>query len=81
MEIDEAIKKIKILRSELDSAFNEGRIDLDRISAGLESVVADLESISDQQQQEDHRREIERGIGSSIKCSGRRPSVRIEDYR
>jgi hypothetical protein len=80
LEIDEAIKKIKILRSELDSAFNEGRIDLDRISAGLESVVADLESISDQQQ-EDHRREIERGIGSSIKCSGRRPSVRIEDYR
>ncbi len=70
MEIDEAIEKIKILKSELDSAFNEGRIDLDRISAGLESVVVDLESISDLKKQEDHRREIER-----------RPSVRIEDYR
>ena len=81
MEIDRTIEKIKILKSELDAAFDEGRIDLDRISAGLESVVADLESISGQQKQEDHRLKAERGVRSSIKCFGRRPSFRVEDYR
>lgn len=81
MEIEETIEKIKILKSELDAAFDEGRIDLDRISAGLESAVADLELISERQKQEDHRVKIERGISSSIKCSGRRPSLRVEDYR
>ncbi len=81
MEIERTIEKIKSLNSEIDAAFEEGRIDLDRISAALESVVADLESISGRQKQKDQKLKIEQGISSSIKCSGRRPFFRVEDYR
>lgn len=81
MEIDRIIEKIKTLKSELDGAFEEGRLDLDRISAGLESAVADLEAISGRLQRKDHRPEVEQGVGSSIKCAGHRPSFRVEDYR
>ena len=81
MEIDRIIGKIKTLKSELDGAFEEGRIDLDRISTGLESAVADLEAISGRLERKDHRPEIEPGIGSSIKCAGRRPSFRVQDFR
>lgn len=81
MEIDRTIEKIKTLKSELEGAFEEGKIDLDRISAGLESAVADLEAISGRLKRKDHRAEIETGIGSSIKCAGRRPSFRVQDFR
>jgi hypothetical protein len=81
LEIEKTIEKIKILKSELDGTFEEGKIDLDRISAGLESAVADLEPVSGRLKREDHRPEIETGIGSSIKCAGRRPSFRVEDFR
>ncbi len=81
MEIDKTIEKIKIIKSALDTAFDEGRIDLDRISAGLESVVADLEAISGRQRGEDHRSGIQRKISPLANCSERRPSLLVEDYR
>lgn len=81
MKIDRTIEKIKTLKSELDGAFEEGKIDLDRISEGLESAVADLEAFSGRLKQKDRRPELEPGTGSSIKRTGRRPSFRVEDFR
>jgi hypothetical protein len=81
LEIDKTIEKIKIIKSALDTAFDEGRIDLDRISAGLESAVADLEAISCRQKRKDHRSGIQREISSLANRAERRPSLLVEDYR
>lgn len=81
MEIERTIEKIKSLNSEINAAFEEGKIDLDRISAALESAVADLESIRNQQEQEAQKPNIDRKITSSIVRSEYRPFFRVEDYR
>ena len=81
MEIDKIIEKIKIIKSALDTAFDEGRIDLDRISAGLESAVADLEAISGREKGKDHSSGVQRKISRLANCPERRPSLRVEDYR
>lgn len=81
MEIEKTIEKIKTLKSEIDAAFDEGKIDLDRISAGLESVVVDLKLLCGPQKEVDRRPGMERGIDSSRKRFGCRPSFRVQDYR
>ncbi len=43
MTLNKIIEKLRELKFDLDSAFDEGKIDLDRISAGLEEAAADLE--------------------------------------
>ena len=81
MEIEKTIEKIESLRSEIDAAFDEGRIDLDRISADLESAVSDLESIRARQKQEAAKIDIDRETASSTVRSQHRLSFRVEDYR
>lgn len=81
MEIEKTIEKIKSLSSEIDAAFEKGRIDLDGISAALESAVCDLESISARQKQEAEKPDIDRKITSSTVRVEHKPFFRIEDYR
>jgi predicted nucleic acid-binding Zn-ribbon protein len=81
LEIEKTIERIESLKSEIDDAFEKGRIDLDRISAALESAVSDLESIRNQQNQEAEKPDIDRKIASSTVRVDRRPFFRIEDYR
>lgn len=45
MTLEKMIEKLRKLKSELDNSFDQGRIDLDEISSGLEEAAADLESL------------------------------------
>ena len=81
MRIEKTIEKIKDVKSELDSAFDKGQIDLDQISDDLKSVIDDLESVRDRDTKESLTRDIEKRIIPSFKRSGRRPSIHIQDYR
>jgi hypothetical protein len=45
LKLKKTIEKLRELKSDLDGAFDQGKIDLDKISAGLEEAAGDLESL------------------------------------
>ena len=45
MSLKKIIEKLRELKSDLDNAFDEGKIDLDKISAGLDGAATDLETL------------------------------------
>lgn len=45
LTLDKVIEQLRGLKSELDDAFDRGRIDLDMISSGLEEAAVQLQSI------------------------------------
>jgi hypothetical protein len=81
LEIEKTIEKIKSLRSEIDAAFEKGRIDLDGISTALESAVSDLETIRARRKQEAEKPDIDQKIASSTVPAEHRPFFPVEDYR
>ena len=76
MEIPEIIKRIDDIKINIDTAFNEGRIDFDKISAELASIKA---AISER----DLNPGVNRNGGhqSRLQITSNQSTIRSEDYR
>jgi hypothetical protein len=81
LNLEKMIEKLRELKSELDSAFDQGRIDLDKISSGLEEVAADLESLGRSYAMDKTTAPNRLPLKSSVISALKMQNVAVADYR
>lgn len=81
MTLKKIIEKLRVMKSDLDNAFDEGRIDLDGISSGLEEAAASLESLERSLPAERPVADSKSPSGSSAKTASKTQTVDVADYR